>query len=122
MKTSGVVRLQHISDDKLEQARSLRLNMTYTENLLWQKLRRGQLGVKFRRQQIIEGFIVDFYCEAAKLVIEVDGAVHFSEEQQETDEHRRKVFENRGLREIRFENYQVENSIEDVVDVIRHNL
>jgi very-short-patch-repair endonuclease len=122
MKTSGVVRLQHISDDKLDQARSLRLNMTHAENLLWQKLRRRQLGVKFRRQQIIEGFIVDFYCESAKLVIEVDGAVHFNEEQQATDEHRRKVFEDRGLREIRFENYQIESRIDDVIAVIRDNL
>ncbi len=122
MKTSGVIRLQQISDGKLDQAKYLRKNMTDAEKLLWQKLRNKQLGIKFRRQQIIEGYVVDFYCEFAKLVVEVDGEIHENAEQKEKDEHRRKVFEDRGLREIRFENYQVENDIDCVVDEIRNRL
>jgi very-short-patch-repair endonuclease len=116
--TSGVVRLQKITDDKLNFAKALRRNMTYSENLLWQKLRKGQLGVKFRRQQIIEGFVADFYCETAKLVIEVDGPIHDTEEQKADDEHRRNVFQNRGLREIRFSNNQVDNDIVEVIGII----
>jgi very-short-patch-repair endonuclease len=122
MKTSGVVKLQKISDDKLSFAKAFRRNMTDSENLRWQKLRKGQLGVKFRRQQIIEGFVVDFYCESAKLVIEVDGPIHNTEEQKADDEHRRNVFQNRGLREIRFSNNQVDNDIVEVINIIKQYL
>jgi hypothetical protein len=75
---------------------------------LWARLRgKNLLGIKFRRQQIIEGFIADFYCEAAKLAIEIDGGIHSTQEQKALDEHRRKVFEARGLRELRFSNTQI---------------
>jgi very-short-patch-repair endonuclease len=120
MKTSGVVKRQRIANTKLVIARDFRKEMTESEELLWQKLRRCQLGVKIRRQQIIEGFIVDFFCETAKLVIEVDGAVHDNEDQKKADQHRRLVFEERGLQEIRFTNEQVKFSINSVVDEIRN--
>jgi ATP-dependent DNA helicase RecG len=117
--SSGVVKLQRISQAKLEQARELRKNMTEAELLLWEKLRRKSLyGIKFRRQQVIEGFIVDFYCERAKLVIEVDGGIHNTLEQKETDEHRKTVFYARGLKEVRFTNEQVIMSMNTVLDEI----
>lgn len=119
MPKSGVIKLQRLSKGKLKQARALRRGMTSAEKTLWERLRRKQLGVKFRRQQIIQGFIADFYCEAARLVIEVDGSVHDTPEQKEIDEQRRMVFENRGLQEIRFSNKQIESDLEDVVDKIR---
>lgn len=119
MKTSGVIRLQYLSEGKLRQARELRKNMTNAEDLLWQRLRRNQLGVKFRRQQIIQGFIADFFCESAKLVVEVDGFVHDSVEHKKYDEHRRNVFEARGLREIRFKNDQVINDIDNVIKSVQ---
>jgi very-short-patch-repair endonuclease len=50
--------------------------MTPAERILWQELRGNKLGAHFRRQQIIAGFIVDFYCHKVALVIEVDGDVH----------------------------------------------
>ena len=51
--------------------------MTFPEKLLWQKVRRNKLrGFHFRRQQIIAGFVVDFYCHSARLAIELDGPVH----------------------------------------------
>ena len=120
MKTTGLVRYQHIREEKLDLARSMRKTMTNSESLLWEKLRREQLGVKFRRQQIIEGFIADFYCEKIKLVIEVDGSVHDTPEQKEYDAHRSRVFEARGLQEIRFRNSEVECDIDGVVDRIRN--
>ncbi len=62
---------------KVERARQLRREPTREEALLWERLRRNQLdGLHFRRQQIIDGFIVDFYCHAAGLVVEVDGPIH----------------------------------------------
>lgn len=118
--SSGVVHLQRINDRKLQQARILRKNMTIAEKKLWARLRRKQvLGIKFRRQQIIEGFIVDFFCNAAKLVIEIDGGIHETDEQQLKDEHRRNVFKLRGLKEIRFNNDEVLNSLNNVVCAIR---
>jgi very-short-patch-repair endonuclease len=119
MKTSGVVKRQKITAEKLHIARDFRKEMTESEDLLWHKLRRCQLGVKIRRQQIIEGFIVDFFCDSAKLVMEVDGAVHDNEEQKKIDQLRRLVFEGKGLKEIRFTNEQIKYSINSVVDEIR---
>jgi very-short-patch-repair endonuclease len=114
--TSGVVKLQRLSSGKLRQAQELRKTLTPAEKILWERLRRKNiLGVKFRRQQIIEGFIVDFYCEAAKLVIEVDGEIHFNPERQAIDLHRKNVFIARGLREIRFANNEILNTIDNVL-------
>ncbi len=50
--------------------------MTHAETILWNEIRANKLGVHFRRHQVIAGFIVDFYCHAANLVIEVDGEIH----------------------------------------------
>ena len=63
---------------------------------VWQELRGNKLGVHFRRQQIIVGFIVDFYCHKAELVIELDGDIH--DLQQEEDARRDKVLREMGLR------------------------
>lgn len=97
--------------------------MTEAEDILWKKLRRKQiLGVKIRRQQIIEGFIADFFCEHAKLVIEVDGGVHLTQDQKAVDAHRKEVFEARGLKELRFTNKQIENDIEHVIGMITEHI
>ena len=58
------------------EARRVRLQHTAAEDVLWQRLRGGALGIRFRRQHAIDRFIVDFLCIAAKLIIEVDGPVH----------------------------------------------
>ena len=122
MPKSGVVKLQRLSKGKLQQAQALRRRMTPAEKVLWERLRRKQLGVKFRRQQIIQGFIADFYCEAARVVIEVDGSVHDTTQQKKIDEQRRMVFESRGLQEIRFSNKQIESDIENVINKIKSTL
>ena len=73
---------------------------------VWQELRGNKLGVHFRRQQVIAGFIVDFYCHKAGLVIEVDGDIH--DLQQEEDARREKVLREMGLRIVRSGNEEVE--------------
>ena len=70
--------------------------MTPAEKILWQELRANKLGVHFRRQQVIAGFIVDFYCHKAGLVIEVDGDIH--DLQREEDARWEKVLSEMGLR------------------------
>ena len=87
--------------------------MTPAEKILWQEIRTNKLAVHFRRQQIIKGFIVDFYCHAAGLVIEVDGDIH--DLQQEEDARREMVLKEMGLRIIRFRNEEVEKNLSAVL-------
>jgi very-short-patch-repair endonuclease len=88
--------------------------MTPAERRLWNGLRANRLGgLQFRRQQVIDGFIVDFYCHAAAVVVEVDGAVH--EDRAEYDVERDRIMCARGLRVVRFTNDQVERSLADVL-------
>ncbi|MCC5624731.1 endonuclease domain-containing protein [Nostoc sp. CHAB 5715] len=88
---------------KVQRAKELRQQMTPEEKILWQHLRANRLnGLHFRRQQIINGFIADFYCHATALVIEVDGKIH--EQQAEYDAERDKVLSARGLRLLRIKN------------------
>ncbi len=88
--------------------------MTEAESLLWERLRRNQLqGFHFRRQQVIDGFIVDFYCHAAALVLEVDGGVHAA--QAAYDQERNLVLAWRGLRVLRVRNDEVLRDPDEVV-------
>jgi very-short-patch-repair endonuclease len=75
------------------------------------------LGVRFRRQQVIQGFIVDFYCHQAGLVVEVDGDVHNL--QKEEDERREKVLSELGLRVVRFGNDEVMKNLSAMVGKIK---
>ncbi len=76
MEDSKIVRAQR-DPEKQAFARRMRRAITAAEARLWERLRNNQLaGLHFRRQQIIDGFIADFYCRAARLVVECDGAVH----------------------------------------------
>ena len=86
--------------------------------MLWQELRKNKLGRHFRRQQIIAGFIVDFFCLAAGLVIEVDGAVHRSAEEAAADSKRDQVLAEMGLRTLRFKNEDVLTDLPRVVEKI----
>ena len=108
---------QRVTATKLEFAKKLRQNPTPTEDILWQSLRRNQLnGLKFRRQQIIDGFIVDFYCHSSRLVIEIDGEIH--QQQIEYDRHREDVLRARGLSIIRFTNAEVLAHLDRVLSAI----
>ncbi len=84
-------------------ARTLRKEQTDAENLLWSILRgRRFSGFKFRRQYPYCGYILDFYCHDAGLVVELDGGGHNDDEQQLYDKERTKILEASGLRIIRF--------------------
>jgi very-short-patch-repair endonuclease len=87
--------------------------MTPAERILWDRVRGRQWrGLKFRRQQIMHGFVADFFCEDARLVIEVDGGIHNSVEQKELDVHRQELFRLHGVRTIRLRNEEIETDIE----------
>ena len=108
-----------ISLDIKERARIMRKNLTPAENILWQRLRKKQFGgLRFRRQHPIGRFIVDFYCAEARLVVEVDGAVHDEAGHAEYDEDRQRFLQALGLRVLRFSNAQVINETDAVLEVI----
>ncbi len=119
MPVQNIIPGQKINREKLERARELRREMTSAEKILWQELRENKLGVHFRRQQIIAGFIVDFYCHSASLVIEVDGSIHNEETQKENDMKREKALNEMGLRIVRFKNEEVEKELPQVLIKIR---
>ena len=100
--------------------KGLRSAMTPAEIRLWQALKHRQLnGLKFRRQPSIGPFIADFYCPAAKLVIELDGSAHDSESAQQQDAERTAYLVSLGLRVVRFENREVMANLEGVLCEIR---
>jgi len=101
-------------------ARNLRKRFTEAEKLLWRYLRARQLeGLKFRRQQPIGNYIVDFVCFEKGLVIEVDGGQHAIE--REKDKERDKWLKGQGLKILRFWNNEVLTNIGGVLEVIREH-
>ncbi len=77
--------------DLIQKAKKLRQNMTFSEILLWKRLKAKQMmGFQFNRQRPIDNFIVDFYCKDLMLAIEVDGASHEPVEVQDYDRRRQK--------------------------------
>lgn len=100
-------------------SRTLRTNLTDAEQVLWQHIRRKQIqGVQFYRQKPLLAFIVDFYCPAAKLVIELDGSQHYDEEHQNKDQARDDTLAELDLQVLRFDNRQVLLEIDAVLAVI----
>ncbi|MFN8287549.1 MAG: endonuclease domain-containing protein [Chitinophagales bacterium] len=102
-----------------EKAKHLRNNMTPSEKLLWQRLSNNQLSVRFKPQHPLFQYIVDFYCHPAKLVIEVDGDVHFNEAQQQEDVKTTEEIEALGLLLIRFTNKEVFADLDSVIKQIK---
>lgn len=101
----------------LLRSRELRSNMTDTERALWARLRRKQLkGYQFYRQKIIGNYIADFYCPKAGLVIEVDGAQHYSGEILEADRQRDDYLRGNALTVMRFSNLDVRQNLDGVVE------
>jgi len=104
----------------LGHAREMRKNPTDAEQLLWKELRGRKLdNLKFRRQQPMQGYILDFYCEAVRLGVEVDGEIHVKKEQLKYDQQRSEYLEEYGIKIIRFTNDQIINCKKEVLNTIR---
>lgn len=99
-------------------ARENRNNMTEAERVLWNHIRKEQLGIKFMRQYIIGDYIVDFVCRECGLVIEVDGAYHAELQQQEDDTIRQRNIEKLGFHFLRFSNEEILFDINHVINEI----
>ena len=113
MPVKNIVIGQKVSSEKREFAKKLRRAMTPVEKILWHELRTNKKGFHFRRQQIIDGFIVDFYCHAFALIVELDGGIH--ETQKEYDAERDAHLCARGFRILRFKNEEVEKDLNEVL-------
>ena len=101
-------------------AKTLRNNMTLSEILLWQQLKKKQLdGFDFDRQKPIDEFIVDFYCKELKLAIEIDGSTHDNEKSWQKDQLRQKRLEQLGVSFLRFSDKEIKENLEGVLTAIR---
>ena len=101
-------------------ARTLRKSMTNAERLLWRHLRAKQLkGMKFRRQEQIGRFVVDFVCYEKLLIIEADGGQHAVE--PEKDEERTLWLNAQGFRVLRFWNHEILTNVDGVLEVVREH-
>ena len=113
----------HTADPRLygvlkDFAEENRKNPTEAESVLWNTLKAKGVGLKFRRQHIIEDFIVDFFCNEKKLTIELDGGYHRVLEQMKKDEERTARLQELGYTELRFTNEQVLCDIDNVIKEI----
>lgn len=100
-------------------ARENRKNPTEAEDALWQMLRDKGIGYKFRRQHLIDRFIVDFVCLEKSLIVEVDGGYHGNQEQAEADKQRTEILNNLGYTVIRFKNEEVIADTDNVLGKIK---
>ena len=101
--------------DLIPNARALRLNQTEAEKLLWKHIRNKQLqGYKFKRQHPVTPYIVDFFCEDAKLIVELNGGQH----SVENDAERTKKLQKKGSTIMRFWNNDLLGNIEGILETI----
>ena len=111
--------MEKYSKQLKQSARTLRAGMTDAEQKLWVYLRRKHVrGLQFYRQKPLLNFIVDFYCPAAKLVIELDGSQHAELDHQQKDQRRDNLLKELGLLVLRFDNRQVLMEMDSVLAVI----
>ncbi|WP_405377045.1 histidinol dehydrogenase [Nonlabens sp. Asnod3-A02] len=101
-----------------ERASQMRKNPTETEALVWEELRNKKLDIKFRRQHIIDKYIVDFASVEKRLIVEIDGDIHLN--QIEEDRLRQDFLESQGFKVIRFTNDNVLNDLESVIETIKN--
>jgi len=104
-------------------ARSLRKSATWAEKELWRHLRNNKMaGLKFRRQQCLGSYVLDFYCPQKRVNIEIDGGQHDMPEQRQHDQKREAFLCLEGIRTIRFWNSQIRENLPGILERIRMEL
>jgi very-short-patch-repair endonuclease len=126
--TRRITKGQPVEQAKKDLARQFRKSPTPSERTAWELLRgRRLLGLKFRRQQVILGFIVDFFCAEHRLVLEVDGSSHEPLERQVADEERTQVLASLELRVVRISNEDLSEAklrslLAEAIGIVGHPL
>jgi very-short-patch-repair endonuclease len=105
--------------EKKAYAREHRRHMTPSECALWQAIRGGALGLRFRRQAVVLGWIADFWCPAVKLVVEVDGGYHSTPERRAIDARRDAHMASYGIRVVRLTNELVNKDLPGALKAIQ---
>ncbi len=109
-----------IPQRSLDFSRKLRTNQTPWEWKLWKRLRADRFyGLKFKRQESIGDYIVDFYCHTKKLIIEVDGGHHNEEVKSRSDKYRDEFFKHQGYILFRFWNNEIDDNLDGVLETIK---
>ena len=111
-----------VRPDHWQRAKTLRRSATDAEKALWEAVRRNKLGPQFRRQHAMGMFIVDFFCQDARLIIEVDGDQHAEPDAVMYDYQRTGYLESRGYKVLRFSNTDVLFNTEMVLAEIKNHL
>jgi very-short-patch-repair endonuclease len=105
--------------ETIELAKRLRREMSPPETRLWTALRgRKADGLRFRRQHPIGPYVLDFYCDSARLAVEVDGHAHLMGDRPRRDERRDAWLAARGIRSLRIDARDVRDELDGVVDLI----
>ena len=105
--------------EEREKRRRLRRNIPKAEAAVWSRLKGKQLlGYKFRRQYSVGSYVIDFYCPALKLAVEIDGDSHYKMAAQHSDQARQAYIESFGIRFLRFTNEEVNQELENVLAAI----
>ena len=102
-----------------ERAKKLRISMTEPEKKLWGYLRTSPMGYRFRRQHPLLNYIADFFCYKLNLVIEVDGAIHNRKDKKARDIEKEIALSIKGIKTVRFTNFEVMQQFEKVIDKIQ---
>ena len=102
-------------------SQNLRKNMTKEEKHLWYDFLKD-LPVTIKRQKVFENYIVDFYCDKVKIIIEIDGSQHYEESGISKDKIRDKYFESLGIKVLRYSNYDINHHFDAVCNDIKTSL
>ena len=105
-----------------KKAKELRNKLTSAEELLWNYIGQGQLGIKFRRQHPASIYVLDFYTHSIRLAIEIDGSIHGEEMVKRNDRTRQEHLESFGIKFLRFSNQQVLTQMELVLEKIKNKI
>ncbi|MEA1882287.1 MAG: endonuclease domain-containing protein [Candidatus Marinimicrobia bacterium] len=104
------------TQEALQIAKMLRQNTTLHEKIVWNHIRKQQIGYKFRRQVPIGKYVVDFICIELGLIVEINGGYHYKAEQMKKDLKRTRYLERLNIKVMRFNNGQVNTNIDGVIE------
>ena len=105
----------------VSRAKELRKCSTPQENHLWYDFLR-EYPLKFQRQKVVGNYILDFYCNRAKIAIEIDGSQHYEDDGRKYDDRRTEILEKQGIKVLRFSNYEINTSFDEVCENIDYEI
>ena len=115
------VKMIKYNGNLISRAKELRKCSTPQENHLWYDFLREH-PLKFQRQKVVGNYILDFYCNRAKIAIEIDGSQHYEDDGRKYDDRRTEILEKQGIKVLRFSNYEINTSFDEVCENIDYEI